>query len=67
MFSIERMVKSAAQANGLSVNRFAFRAEMDPNQLRQCMRRDSVNTKTLMRLAEALSISVSDLVKYGEE
>ena len=66
--SVEKMIKSAAKAHGLSVAKMAFRAEIDPQVLRNTMRRGGgITTTTICRLASALKISPSEFLKYGEE
>lgn len=67
MIDLRKMIKGAAEAHGVSVNKMACRAEISPNQLNNAIRRGGVNISTICRLADALNIKPSEFMKYGEE
>lgn len=67
MLNVEKMIRDAAKSQGLSVSKMAMRAEINPAQISNVIKRGNMQLSSIIRLAEALNIPVSEFVKYGEK
>lgn len=67
MVSIDKMIRTAAKENGITMSKLAINAGIAPAQVSASMKKGTLNLTTICRLAAALNMKASDFLKYGEE